>query len=171
MLRRIGVMISVGLADSLNPSTVGPALYLATGRKRIWRVAQFTIGLFGVNLAAGVVLTIGPGRFLIGLVPHPRGTLRHVIEVVAGVVLLGVVRWGARGAMASEGRNVGTASLASRGRRPAALRRQRLDCARRCGPCQGLLMMSPRAATCSWARKPRKDRRRQQPPMPLPQAS
>ena len=33
MLRRIGVAISVGLADSLNPSTVGPALYIATGRK------------------------------------------------------------------------------------------------------------------------------------------
>ena len=35
MLRRIGVMISVGLADSLNPSTVGPGLYLATVRKPV----------------------------------------------------------------------------------------------------------------------------------------
>lgn len=33
MLRRIDVMISVGLADSLNPSTVGPALNLANVRK------------------------------------------------------------------------------------------------------------------------------------------
>ena len=38
MLRRVGVAISVGLADSLNPSTVGPALYLATVGKRVWRV-------------------------------------------------------------------------------------------------------------------------------------
>ena len=30
MLRRIGVAVSVGLADSLNPSTVGPALFIAT---------------------------------------------------------------------------------------------------------------------------------------------
>jgi len=90
MLRRIGVVISVGLADSLNPSTVGAALYLATVRQRIWRVTQFTIGVFSVNLAAGIVLTIGPGRFLIGLVPHPQGTVRHVIELIAGVVLLGV---------------------------------------------------------------------------------
>ena len=89
MLRRIGVMISVGLADSLNPSTVGPALYLATVRKPVWRVAQFTVGVFAVNFAAGVVLTIGPGRLLLGLVPHPQGTVRHVIELVAGLVLLG----------------------------------------------------------------------------------
>ena len=89
MLRRIGVMISVGLADSLNPSTVGPALYLATVRKPVSRVAQFTVGVFSVNFAAGVVLTIGPGRLLLGLVPHPQGTVRHVIELVAGLVLLG----------------------------------------------------------------------------------
>ncbi len=90
MLRRIGVMITVGLADSLNPSTVGPALYLATVRKAVWRVTQFTVGVFAVNFVAGVVLTIGPGRLLLGLVPHPRGTVRHVIELIAGLALLGV---------------------------------------------------------------------------------
>ena len=88
MLRRIGVAISVGLADSLNPSTVGPALYIATGRQRVWRVTQFTIGVFSVTFVGGIVLTIGPGRLLLGLVPHPQGTVRHVIELVAGVVLL-----------------------------------------------------------------------------------
>jgi hypothetical protein len=90
MLRRIGVMISVGLADSLNPSTVGPALYLATVGRRGWRVTQFTIGAFAVNFVVGLVLTIGPGRLLIGLVPHPQRAVRHVIELVAGTVLLGV---------------------------------------------------------------------------------
>jgi cytochrome c biogenesis protein CcdA len=88
MLRRVGVAISVGLADSLNPSTVGPALYLATVRNRVWRVTQFTIGVFSVTFAGGLVLTIGPGRLLLGLVPHPQGTVRHVIELVAGLVLL-----------------------------------------------------------------------------------
>jgi cytochrome c biogenesis protein CcdA len=88
MLRRIGVAISVGLADSLNPSTVGPALYIAMGRARVWRVMQFTLGVFGVTFVGGVVLTIGPGRLLLGLVPHPQGTVRHVIELVAGVALL-----------------------------------------------------------------------------------
>ena len=88
LLRVAGVTASVGLADSLNPTTVGPALYLATAGRRLLRVTQFTLGVFSVNLVAGVVLTIGPGRLLLGLVPHPRGTVRHVIELVAGVVLV-----------------------------------------------------------------------------------
>ncbi len=88
MLRRIGVALSVGLADSLNPSTIGPALFLATSAGRIRRVTEFTIGVFVVNLAAGVLLTIGPGRLLLGLVPHPRGTAKHVIELVVGAALL-----------------------------------------------------------------------------------
>lgn len=88
LLRVAGVTASVGLADSLNPSTVGPALYLATAGRRVLRVSQFTVAVFGVNFIAGVVLTIGPGRFLLGLVPHPRGTVKHIIELVAGAVLL-----------------------------------------------------------------------------------
>jgi cytochrome c biogenesis protein CcdA len=102
MLRRIGVAISVGLADSLNPSTVGPALYMATLKQRVWRVTQFTIGVFSVTLVGGVVLTIGPGRLLLGLVPHPRGTVRHVIELVAGIglVIVAVALWVGRRSLA-----------------------------------------------------------------------
>jgi cytochrome c biogenesis protein CcdA len=88
MFRRITIAISVGLADSLNPSTVGPALYLATAGPRLRRVTEFTLGVFGVNLLAGVILTIGPGRLLIGLIPHPHKTAKHVIELVVGVVLV-----------------------------------------------------------------------------------
>jgi cytochrome c biogenesis protein CcdA len=91
MLRRIAVMISVGLADSLTPSTIGPAVYLATGRRRALRVTQFTIGFFVVNFVFGLALLIGPGRLLLELVPRPQGTVRHVIELVAGVVLMLVV--------------------------------------------------------------------------------
>src|SRR5450755_2295257 len=102
MLRLVGVVVSVAVADSLNPSTVGPALYLATVRQRVLRVTQFTIGVFTVDLAAGLVLTIGPGRLLIGLVPHPQRTVRHVIELVAGVILLvaAVALWRGRRSLA-----------------------------------------------------------------------
>jgi hypothetical protein len=61
MLRLVGVVTSVGMADSLNPSTVGPALYLATVRKRVLHVMQFTVGVFTVNFAIGLLLTIGQG--------------------------------------------------------------------------------------------------------------
>lgn len=88
MFRQIGVMISVGLADSLTPSTIGPALYLASHSSRVWRVIQFTAGFFTVNFVAGLVLLLGPGRLLLDLVPRPQGTVRNVIELVAGVVLM-----------------------------------------------------------------------------------
>lgn len=98
MLRLAAVVFSVGLADSLNPSTVGPALYLATGGRRVLRVAALTAGVFTVNLVAGVLLTIGPGRLIVGLIPHPRRTLVHVLELIAGIALLAaaVVLWLAR---------------------------------------------------------------------------
>ena len=90
MLRRVGVALSVGLADSLNPTTVGPALLLATGSQRVRRVSEFTIGVFVVTFAGGVILTIGPGRLLLDLVPRPQGTVRHIIELIAGIGLLAV---------------------------------------------------------------------------------
>jgi cytochrome c biogenesis protein CcdA len=88
MLRLAIVAMSVGLADSLNPSTAGPALYLATVPKGVTRVVQFTAGVFTVNLAAGLLLTLGPGSLLVGLVPHPQGNVRHAIELGAGAILL-----------------------------------------------------------------------------------
>ncbi len=100
--RLIGAVVSVGLADSLNPSTVGPALFIATGSKRVLRVLQFTAGVMSVNLVVGLILLIGPGRALIGLVPHPQRSVRHVIEIVAGAFLLicAVALWSGRRALA-----------------------------------------------------------------------
>lgn len=89
LFRLAVVSLSVGLADSLSPEIVGPALYLATGPRRIWRVTQFTLGVMVVNIAVGIVLLTGPGRWLIGFVPNPKGTVRHLIEIGVGVVLLG----------------------------------------------------------------------------------
>jgi cytochrome c biogenesis protein CcdA len=95
VLRLAIVGLTVGLADSLNPSTVGPAVYLATVANGTLRVMQFTLGVFGVNLLVGLLLVLGPGSFLIGLIPHPQETARHVIELVAGVALLlaGAALW------------------------------------------------------------------------------
>src|SRR5690242_12214511 len=82
------IALSVGRADSLNPSTVGPALYLATTPRRVRRILAFTLGVFGVNLLAGTLLAVGPGRLVPALFPHPRKTVVHALELAAGVVLL-----------------------------------------------------------------------------------
>ena len=89
MLRLIGLVVSVGLADSLNPTTIAPALYLATtGEHAARRVAQFTFGVFAVYLVGGAAIALGPGQLLLSLVPKPDADARHVLEVVAGLALL-----------------------------------------------------------------------------------
>jgi cytochrome c biogenesis protein CcdA len=102
MLRLAGATLAVGLADSLNPSTVGPALYLATGRRAAARVTLFALGVFGVNLAAGALLTLGPGRLIVGLLPHPQRVERSAIELAAGAVLVAVAAglWAGRRSLA-----------------------------------------------------------------------
>lgn len=88
MLTLIGVVLSVGFADSINPSTVGPALYLASYRDGGRSLGGFIVGVFGVSALAGVVLVLGHGRLLVAERPRPHG--EHLIEVAAGVVLMAV---------------------------------------------------------------------------------
>jgi hypothetical protein len=88
MLRLIGLVVSIGLADSMNPSTIAPALYLATGERPRSDLIQFTLGVFAVYLLGGAAIALGPGQVLLSLVPHPGRTARYVVELVAGVVML-----------------------------------------------------------------------------------
>jgi cytochrome c biogenesis protein CcdA len=88
MLRLVGLVVSIALADSLNPSTVGPALYLASGDRPRRSVLEFTAGVAAVFFLGGAVLTVGPGQALLALVPHPGPTVRYIAETVAGVAML-----------------------------------------------------------------------------------
>jgi cytochrome c biogenesis protein CcdA len=99
MLRLIGLVISIGLADSLNPSTIAPALYIASGEHATRRLAEFTIGVFGTYFLGGAAIALGPGQLLLSLVPHPDRTTRHILEIVAGVAILvaATVLWNFRG--------------------------------------------------------------------------
>jgi cytochrome c biogenesis protein CcdA len=88
MLRLIGIMVAIGLADSLNPSTVAPALFLASGRDPKRTVAEFSAGVFLVYFLGGVLITLGPGSLVLSIVPRPSHGTTKVLEVVAGVVLI-----------------------------------------------------------------------------------
>lgn len=88
MLRLIGVVISIGLADSLNPSTIAPALYLASGRSAMTDLTQFTGAVFGTYFLGGALIVLGPGEGILALVPHPSATTRYVLELVAGAAML-----------------------------------------------------------------------------------
>lgn len=88
MFRVLWIVISIGLADSLNPTTIAPALYLACGKRARGRVLEFTAAVFLVYFVGGLLVTLGPGRLIISVVPVPRHTLRYGLEVGAGVLVL-----------------------------------------------------------------------------------
>ncbi len=98
MIRLIGLVISIGIADSANPTTIAPALYLATGPNARTRVFEFTLAVFVVYLLGGLIIALGPGQLLLSLVPHPGRHLSYVLELVAGVAMLAAAAflWGHR---------------------------------------------------------------------------
>ena len=90
MARVTLLVLSIGLADSVNPSTIIPALYLAGVDHPRRQVAQFTLGVFAVYLLGGLVIALGPGQLILSLVPRPDAEDRYVLEVIAGVAVIGV---------------------------------------------------------------------------------
>lgn len=98
MIRLIGLAISIGIADSLNPTTIAPALYLASGAHARRQVAQFTAGVFGIYLLGGLAIALGPGELVLAIVPRPGRHLSYVLEILAGAAMLTAAAflWGYR---------------------------------------------------------------------------
>jgi threonine/homoserine/homoserine lactone efflux protein len=82
------LVASIGIADSVNPTTIGPAILLAAGQNPLRAVASFTAGVFLVSFAAGVLVILGPGQLLLDAIPHPSSHARHVAELLGGAVLI-----------------------------------------------------------------------------------
>jgi cytochrome c biogenesis protein CcdA len=88
MLRLIGIVVSIGLADSINPTTIGPALYLATGERARGRVAEFTVAVFAVYFLGGAAISLGARQLIRPLLPHPRHHIADVVELAVGVAMI-----------------------------------------------------------------------------------
>lgn len=95
MLRLLGIVVSLGLADSLNPSTIAPALLLASAERPREQVLRFTAGVFVVYFLGGVAIALGPGQLVLSLVPHPDRDTKALLEVIAGLAMLiaGLLLW------------------------------------------------------------------------------
>ncbi|MBV9309230.1 MAG: GAP family protein [Solirubrobacterales bacterium] len=98
-------MTSIALADSINPSTIIPALWLASAPSEV-RLASYALGVFVVYLAGGIVLLLGPGPALISFLRHLRGPVEHSVEVIAGMLALtvAVALWRSRSSATDQSR-------------------------------------------------------------------
>jgi len=90
VLAALGVVTLIGLADSLNPSTIGPALYLATTRGRARAVVAFGAGVFAVSFLGGLALILGLGTLVLDSLPEISATAKHVLEIGGGMLVLAV---------------------------------------------------------------------------------
>lgn len=95
MLRLIGIVLAIGLADSLNPATVAPALLLASAPNAKRTVAEFSAGVFLVYFLGGLLIALGPGEIVVSLVPQPDHATTKVLESMGGAALIiaGVLLW------------------------------------------------------------------------------
>jgi cytochrome c biogenesis protein CcdA len=85
----VGLLIlclTVGLADSINPTTVAPALYLATAPRARAGLASYTVGVFAVCFLGGLLITLGPGQLILTIAPHPKHAVKHILELAVGAV-------------------------------------------------------------------------------------
>jgi len=84
------LVASIALADSLNPSTILPALYLATTSHGVRKIASFTLGISLTSTAFGIAFVAGPGQLILGALPHPSENAKHLVEVAVGCALIGL---------------------------------------------------------------------------------
>ena len=114
MVALLLLVAGIAAVDALNPSTLLPGLYLA-GAPRARGLASFALGVFAVNLAAGLVLVLGPGPALIRALEHVGPVAEHVVEIAAGTVFvaISIVAWRSRDARESVRRATGRRGRAS----------------------------------------------------------
>ncbi len=87
MIDLVIFVVSVALVDSINPSSVVPALYLGTGPHGTRAVIGFGAGMLLVTFGAGAALLI-LGNGIANRIPRPAPVLIHWGEVALGVAAL-----------------------------------------------------------------------------------
>jgi cytochrome c biogenesis protein CcdA len=96
---------SIGLADSINPVTIAVALYLASTKEAVRRLAGYIAGVFATYTFGGLLLLYGPAS-LLRLVTHgvdPK--IGRTIAIVAGIIAIAfaIVVWLRRAKLVEHG--------------------------------------------------------------------
>src|SRR5947209_18874695 len=94
------LVASIAVADSINPSTLLPALWMVSASRS--HLGSFTLGVFVVYLAGGLVLVFGPGPALMSAMHDIGATGEHSVQGAGGGALLALVG-GVSGSRGSQG--------------------------------------------------------------------
>jgi cytochrome c biogenesis protein CcdA len=95
MLKLAVAVVAIALADCVNPSLIGGELFVATGEHPARQTMAFAAAALVVTFVFGFALTVGLGDLILSLVPKPGRTVKYVLIVFAGIVLVcgGAVVW------------------------------------------------------------------------------
>jgi cytochrome c biogenesis protein CcdA len=95
-------VVAIALPDSLNPSLIVAAVYLALGNHPLRRTVEFTITAFVVTLAGGLAIALGLGDLISSLLPTFSHTVKWDVITAVGVLVMcgGGVIWWRRDALA-----------------------------------------------------------------------
>jgi cytochrome c biogenesis protein CcdA len=88
-------VLSLGLADSLNPATLAVALYLAATPNPLRRLTGYTLGIFGIYWLGGAILLVGPAALLRLVTRGIDPTIGDLIALIAGIaaIVFSIVVW------------------------------------------------------------------------------
>jgi hypothetical protein len=88
-------VVAIALPDSLNPSLILAAVYLAVGPHPFRRTLVFTIAAFLATLAGGLLIAVGLGDVILSLLPKLSHAAKWRVLTAVGVALVlgGVAIW------------------------------------------------------------------------------
>jgi len=97
-------VVGIALPDSLNPSLILGAVYLALQPRAFRRTLAFTITAFAVTLAGGLLIALGLGDLILALLPKLSRTSKSYLLTLLGVALVGggVAIWCKRHSLADD---------------------------------------------------------------------
>jgi hypothetical protein len=81
-------VVAIALPDSLNPSLIVAASYLAVGPRPFRRTLVFTIAAFVVTLAGGLLIALGLGDLVVSLLPKLSHKAKWRVMTAVGVALV-----------------------------------------------------------------------------------
>jgi Sap, sulfolipid-1-addressing protein len=91
------IVMSLAIAEAINPLTIAAAVYLASAEGPRAPAVAFASGVFGVYFVGGTALLLGPGQLLDGVAAGSQSTAFHTGSMIAGAVLIVVALVLARG--------------------------------------------------------------------------